>query len=278
MKNKTFFVGLIVLAGLVIAFISWGDFLIKEEPPVKDEAVLELDEDVEKELCYNETHTTELTTEINYSWHSHELEEPLVQVKEEVKDVEDLTGLDCLEVLILEDSIIFDISFVKEFENLKVLAIDPKMRQGFLLEEPVSDISPLEKLNKLEILDLSFSSPNSISYLADLKHLRKLNLGYTEISDDDIEHISGLKNLEEINLKGTYLTDITFLKELPNLEKLSLGVSYWPGISNLDADSFSDISPILELDNLKELRIINASQITDTSPLENLDLDLLIIE
>jgi len=262
------------IAGTAILLFSQkvGDnFLVNFNKEENDKVIKE------KELCYNEKYSTEFTDKITYSSYSIELDHPLIQVKEDIENIEDLDGLDCVEILILDNMGIYDISFLSNFKNLKVLSLKPRIRQGFLIQDPISDISPISNLNNLKVLNLEFSKPKDLSPVSELKNLEKLYLSYTGISDNDTKHLAGLKKLKVLELQGTHLSDLSFLKQFSELKELSLGISEWGGIYHFEEQSFSDISVLSELNSLEKLHINNAPELSDISSLKKLtNLELLI--
>ncbi len=90
-----------------------------------------------------------------------------------------------------------------------------------LVDNNITDITPLASLKKLIDLDLEFNQINDILPLADLKNLTNLNLKYNQITD--ISPLAGLKNLSVLDLGYNQITDISPLAGLNNLTELYLG-------------------------------------------------------
>ena len=85
-----------------------------------------------------------------------------------------------LEILILLDTKVSDISHLSEITSLKNLQLD---------RTDVTDISPLAGLKNLERLHLRETRVTDIMPLKNLKKLIQLNLSATEISKEQIEEL-----------------------------------------------------------------------------------------
>ena len=127
---------------------------------------------------------------------------------------------------------------------------------GDLLDNRISDLSPLAGLTKLESLWLSDNHVSDLSPLAGLTNLEKMYLGGNQISD--LSPLAGLTNLTDLNIWGNKFTDLSPLAGLSKLEYLALG-----------GNEISDVSSLKGLTNLWRLRLDN-NQITDLSPLAGL--------
>ena len=169
-------------------------------------------------------------------------------------------------------------------------------------EEATVDLTPLEKLTKLIVLDLDDSSIadltplagltqlSSLSFrdadliyditpLSRLANLTKLDLYYNQVTD--LTPLSGLTNLTELNLFLNDITDLTPLSRLTNLTKLNLcknqkitDITPLAGLTNLivldlSYTSITDIAPLSGLTNLTELNLF-LNDITDLTPLSRL--------
>ncbi len=145
----------------------------------------------------------------------------------------------------------------------------------------------LTKLSNLENLILGNNSLTDISFINDLKGLKKLDLSINNVKN--ISSIKNLKNITELDLGGNQLSDISPLKELKNLMKLNLEYNRLNDISllknfnnltvlNIEGNQLNDISPLKELKNLKKLNLGN-NHLSDISPLKELEnLTVLSIE
>ena len=115
-----------------------------------------------------------------------------------------------------------------------------------LIGNPISDVSPLASLTKLEELDLNGTSIGDagVASLSSLTNLTFLDLGGTSIGDAGVAELTSLTKLEELNLHSTSIGDagVASLSSLTKLEDL--------GLSNT---SITDVSPLLSLTNLQWL-------------------------
>ncbi|MFK7798743.1 MAG: leucine-rich repeat domain-containing protein [Aureispira sp.] len=153
-----------------------------------------------------------------------------------------------------------------------------------LLEEDISNINYLEKI---KILDLSATDIKNTHLLKNLINVEELYLG----TNPDIEEIKGLEKLEKlkiidlqsssisnindiylsdnvysINLKGTEIKEITGLDRFPNLVSLNLGGNRIVKIQGLDF-----LGKLKKL-NLSSCWIEKIEGLTNLSNLEVLDL------
>ena len=105
--------------------------------------------------------------------------------------------------------------------------------------EDISQISGLDELSDLVLLDLSENQITEISGLSNLKDLRVLSL-----SDNKITEIKGLENLinlKVLDLRRNQISEIKRLGNLTNLEQLTLShnnISELKGLEDLTNLSF----------------------------------------
>ena len=108
----------------------------------------------------------------------------------------------------------------------------------YRLEEPLSDISFLADFKELKKLDLALNNLTDISVLSDLKSINELWLDINQISD--ISALSGLTNLTYLNLWSNQISDISALSGLTNLTHLDLDSN---PISDADIESLKSSLP-----------------------------------
>lgn len=148
---------------------------------------------------------------------------------------------------------LFDISPLSRLNNLELLALN---------NTRVSNIDSLSGLTMLRNLDLSSTKITNISSLSGLINLISLDLSETEIVN--INPLSRLVNLINLHLSDTKITNVNALSRLINLKSLSLNNTF-----------ISDIRPLSNLINLN-LLFLNSTNITNIEPLSNLiNLELL---
>ena len=189
----------------------------------------------------------------------------------------DMAGLTRLEA---RNANISDLTGLQTATNLTWLGLGPEqVQQGvWRNSNSITDISALQGLTKLEVLDLEDNSISNISALERLTNLAVLNLGGNSISD--ISPLTELTNLTELYLWDNSISDMLPVAGLTNLTGLSLGfntisdISAVAGLTNLTFlslrhNSISDISPVVGLANLTRLAL-DINSISDMSPVAGL--------
>ncbi len=90
----------------------------------------------------------------------------------------------------------------------------------------ISDLTPLENLNKLTLLNLSDNriDDTSLESIAMLTKLEYLNLYINDISD--LEPLTALENLIYLNIHQTNLSSIDFLKKMHSVTWIYVGQDY----------------------------------------------------
>ncbi|WP_277156472.1 leucine-rich repeat domain-containing protein [Bifidobacterium sp. ESL0798] len=178
--------------------------------------------------------------------------------------------------------------------------------QGCIIDQPLSDITPLKNLNKLETLYLNNSAITDLTPLATMTSLSKLDLSSEPQNGDrvgkisDVTPLGELNNLSELYLRGNRISDITALTRfdrirqidvsgniihsLPSLEELHCIESFiaednqierivepstttkFNGSLDLKNNRIQDLMPLAKYDCINELRLDN-NQISDISPI-----------
>lgn len=183
---------------------------------------------------------------------------------EEGVKIHDLTGIEyCinLESLSLVNQRVTDISPVKNLTKLKKLDLRNNAEKGKVIE----DISALKKLVNLEQLDLSQAKIKNVDFLKNLKKLKKLNLMSNKLTD--ISFLKEFVNLTYLDLSYNRINDITPLNNLVNLEILKLSCNP-TAIGGETFEKIKDISSLKNLRNLSEFSISN-HDIKDISVVKN---------
>ena len=151
---------------------------------------------------------------------------------------------------------ISDLSGLNYCLNLTELWLGSHLAADKRTGNKIGDISPIQHLSQLQVLDLSWNPITDFTPLSQLVQLRELALRGNEISQ--VEFISNLPNLETLTLMGAEMSDITALASNAKLRRLTLS----------DNQNLSDISALEGLTNLSFLDLSN-NQISDISPLVN---------
>ncbi len=116
------------------------------------------------------------------------------------------------------------------------------------------DLTCLAAFQQLQILDLGETdvSDEELEHLASLSNLERLCLDSTRISDEGLKHLRGLESLDFLLLSSTQITDRAFrhLKDLPALRIL---------IANDTQIVGSGLKRCLQFQTLEELNISNTT-------------------
>jgi internalin A len=174
-----------------------------------------------------------------------------------------------LRILILLDEGITDITPLAEYNNLRLLEI---------ANTQVAGITSLAGLNNLQTLAINNTQVADITPLAGLNNLQTLELINTQVTD--IKPLAGLNNLQSLNLSNSQVTDITPLAGLNNLQTLDLENTAVVDITlvgelnelkwlNLNKTKVADIAPVAGLINLNGINL-NNTPVTDLTPLAKL--------
>ena len=193
-----------------------------------------------------------------------------------ISDLSPLSSLVQLEELILKQNGIADISELKDLINLRTLDVSAN--------QEITDADAIEKMVKLESLNISFNKITSVDALSNLENLEYISMSNNQITQlpdlskltkvyfldashnqlTDISAISGMKSLEQLNLSGNKgITDYTPLANLTNLVKENTTL---PDNSKKD-----DLFAAIEVNRLFEL--FNISRMTEDD-LENVRIAL----
>ena len=129
-----------------------------------------------------------------------------------------------------------------------------ELRELYLGDNQVSDITPLAQLTQIRELDLTRNKDISdITPLAQLTQIRKLHLTGNQVSD--ITPLAQLTQLQMLTLSANNIIDVTPLAELTQLQTLSAR-----------GNNIIDIAPLAELTQLRTLSL-GGNDIIDIAPL-----------
>lgn len=173
--------------------------------------------------------------------------------RSKIKDLSGLRYFSNLTELNLSDNIIEDISELGKLTSLRKLVLS---------SNKISDISALENLTELDYLDLGNNSIEKIEALENLRKIHTLiiNGNYPLCQGDGIYPIGKMTSLTELYISRTGAKDIDCLKNLTNLEKLSISYNH-----------IQSITPITGLDSLKYLDVRGNGHIGDKYKLKDLE-------
>lgn len=142
---------------------------------------------------------------------------------------------------------------ITKFENLRELVI---------IRQNISDISPLNKLQRLELIDLRHNPIKDVSPLKSLKSLYSLCIYDTNVSD--LSKLSDCPLLINLDIGKTKITSFAALKGLDSLKSIGMQDSSIRSLQGIENFEFltklympktyvEDLSPILSLPYLKEV-------------------------
>lgn len=163
----------------------------------------------------------------------------------------------------------FDLDFVAYTPFLKTLTV------GYQNE---LNLTPLENLHYIENLSLLNDGISDISPLSGLATLKMLALGWNSISD--VSPLFTLTELESLGLWNNQISDIAGLANLSQLTYLDIAyngvvqidcVSQMPNLNELWINN-NQISDISSLENCKKLMVLmqNDNQINDYDPIKGI--------
>ena len=101
------------------------------------------------------------------------------------------------------------------------------------VSENISDLTNIQCLDQLTILDLYINQIDDLTPLANLPSLVDLNVSFNHISD--LSPLANLTSLAELDLSNNQISDLNALANLTNLTALYL-----------ESNQISDLSPLLD--------------------------------
>jgi len=144
----------------------------------------------------------------------------------------------------------------KWIENWTVLLQLPELKELYLSDTGLDDISVVRNCTKLVSLDIRYFKGEELGPLSGLSALSNLNLGSTPVSD--LDPLSGLSALSSLSFGNTQVSDLGPLSGLSALSSLSL-----------DGTRVSDFGPLSGLSALSSLSF-DRTQVSDLDPLSGL--------
>ncbi len=185
-----------------------------------------------------------------------------------ISDLTPLAGLKILRFLNLNNTNVSDLTPLAgltnlhslnfaytSVSNLKPLANLP-IRDIFMVDTPVNDLTGIETLTQLESILAWGTSISDLTPLAGLTKLRTVNFAFANVTD--LKPLANLTKLTELRLTENRISDISVLENLTQLKWLAL-----------EGNVISDASALENLTQLKWLGI-QKNLISDFSPLEAL--------
>lgn len=163
-----------------------------------------------------------------------------------LEKIDFLSHNSALTTLDVKDNKLTSLDFVSELTELVYLCADNNAVGNRL--------SPMEKLEKLQVLYLDSNGISDITSVSGSYGLRELTLNQNSITD--ISPLSSLADLESLYIGGNSISDISPLAELTGMKKLDISQNM----------NISDISALSEMKKLEFLNV-SVNNIRDVSPL-----------
>jgi hypothetical protein len=196
-------------------------------------------------------------------------------------DIDNIIGLDSLNWLIISNSSITNIEFLKSLSQLTLFGLDKTPN--------VRNFKPLEYLTKVDQVNLTNSNftENEIGTIPDIETLTCLSLYNNNIKK--IEQLPQMENLEVLEISRNPLTGINIpATKLPDLKYLGLDdtdisdLKELKGVENIDTiclrrTKVKLLSPIRDYKNLKYI-YVNVDNIKDKDIFKGANIDISEIE
>jgi hypothetical protein len=138
-------------------------------------------------------------------------------------------------------------------EDITPIGLLPRVRTIYARNFNQNLMRPIKNLSTTQAIDFQYIRFDDLSYLPFYDNLKVLSFYWCPIYDT--YSLGRLKNLVHLEVPKTWLTDITFVKDLSNLEELDISMNY-----------ITDIQPLSKIENLYELNI-SQNVIEDISPI-----------
>lgn len=134
-----------------------------------------------------------------------------------------LSALGSLEEVYLSATIVDDeaVAVLQKFPRLRKL----RLARTNITDAALASLATCEKLEEIDLSEISTLTDAGMSSLAAIKSLKKLNLWRVQISDEGALALAPLVNLQWLNLDNTKLSDagLPVLREMNQLTFLHLG-------------------------------------------------------
>ena len=144
-------------------------------------------------------------------------------------------------------------------ENYEQQIGDGKIRELYLNDNQISDLSPLQNLMGLEDLHLINNQISDLTPLQNLTGLVYLYIGNNQIND--LSPLQNLTSLERLDLTNNQISDLSPLQNLKSLEEL-----------HLTNNQISNLRPLQNLTGIERLSLRNNPIRTGPKNLKELQL------
>ncbi|REK76806.1 stalk domain-containing protein [Paenibacillus paeoniae] len=171
-------------------------------------------------------------------------------------------------------------SNINHITSLKGLEHAVNLKELYLVNSKINDLSPLSELHQLNSIYLADNRITDLSPLSGLKKIETLILERNLITD--ISPLQSMTSLIDLDLSTNLISDIQALRQVKNLERLLLGDNFIKDISSLaqlskltylnaQGNLITDLLPVKPLNALWSLDVSN-NKINDLTPVKHLKL------
>ena len=155
--------------------------------------------------------------------------------------------------------------FIENLDNPFLSQVPTNEEQIRFIDELIKS-KPLSYLTKIEKLSFGRVRIPTLEIFNKILTLKDLYID-TEYTID-LTPIKNLRNLEVLTVNNNYIKDIRFLESLNKLKEVSFNVTRGFDFFSLENNYLTDINPLRNLINLQSLKIVTASN--DLNPISEL--------
>jgi Leucine-rich repeat (LRR) protein len=162
-----------------------------------------------------------------------------------VSDLAPLRGLQLRELLL--NTCVKDLSPLEDMTTIEVLEAR---------ESSISDVTALRNMNRMRILELACTYVTDISALENMPFLEELDLSETQVAD--LAPLRGKKHMRSLNISCCPVEYLIDLEDMTSMEELYMG-----------DNKITDLYPIRHMKKMQILTFGN-NKISDLSPIEGM--------
>lgn len=174
-----------------------------------------------------------------------------------------------LKTLDLSDT---DLTPFSMLELFRLTKLEELVLSDVKLNEENLELLSYGHFENLKLLNVSYDSVKSLPFDIMAPQLKKLDLGYTNITNGDVKTIARLNQLEDLNLEGTKISgpSLKHLSTVKSLKKLNLNAT---GLRDVDYSLLIACSELEELSLCKiHLTLKDLQSLSQLKQLKKLDL------
>lgn len=172
-----------------------------------------------------------------------------------IRTLTPLAGNQAIQHLDISYNFLKDIEAIATIINIQNLNL-ACVNQALIIANHI-DLSPLLKLTKLNILDISTNQITICDVISQLISLTELTAKEFEINTEESQKLSKLVNLTKLITSDGHFTNIDFLSGMPDINYIELS----------RCSRFSDTTPFKNLSKLEYLAITQNNMMRDITPI-----------